>query len=126
MDSVDEEARLLVNNAPISAPVNYTRDVHVLSFAFWLIFLAYGAAQNLESTVNTEEDLGTTSLGILYLSFTFFSLVAALVVRALGTKNALILGTTGYWLFIAANLKPTWYFFLLILMVCFENTMKGV
>ena len=58
-----------------------------------------------------EEDLGTTSLGILYLSFTFFSLVAALVVRALGTKNALILGTTGYWLFIAANLKPTWYFF---------------
>lgn len=58
-----------------------------------------------------EEDLGTTSLGILYLSFTFFSLVASLVVRALGTKNALILGTTGYWLFIAANLKPTWYDF---------------
>ncbi|KAL0555558.1 hypothetical protein IC582_009506 [Cucumis melo] len=109
MDSVDEEARLLVNDAPISAPVNYTRDVHVLSFAFLLIFLAYGAAQNLESTVNTEEDLGTTSLGILYLSFTFFSLVASLVVRALGTKNALILGTTGYWLFTAANLKPTWF-----------------
>lgn len=61
MDSVDEEARLLVNNAPISAPVNYTRDVHVLSFAFLLIFLAYGAAQNLESTVNT-------------VSFWFFSL----------------------------------------------------
>lgn len=55
-----------------------------------------------------EDDLGTTSLGILYLSFTFFSLVASLVVRALGTKNSLILGTTGYWFFIAANLKPTW------------------
>lgn len=53
MDSVDEEAGLLVNNAPIPAPVNYARDVHVLSFAFLLIFLAYGAAQNLESTVNT-------------------------------------------------------------------------
>ena len=61
MDSVDEEARLLVNDAPISAPVNYTSDVHVLSFAFLLIFLAYGAAQNLESTVNT-------------VSFWFFSL----------------------------------------------------
>ncbi|KAG7017311.1 UNC93-like protein 3 [Cucurbita argyrosperma subsp. argyrosperma] len=108
-DPVGEEARLLVSNAPIRAPVNHARDVHVLSFAFLLIFLAYGAAQNLESTVNTEEDLGTTSLGILYLSFTFFSLVASLVVRALGTKNALVLGTTGYWLFIAANLKPTWF-----------------
>lgn len=108
-DPVHEESRLLVKNAPTRAPVNHARDVHVLSFAFLLIFLAYGAAQNLESTVNTEDDLGTTSLGILYLSFTFFSLVASLVVRALGTKNSLILGTTGYWFFIAANLKPTWF-----------------
>lgn len=60
-DPVGEEARLLVSNAPIRAPVNHARDVHVLSFAFLLIFLAYGAAQNLESTVNT-------------VSFCFYSL----------------------------------------------------
>lgn len=28
-------------------------DVHVLSLAFLLIFLAYGVAQNLQSTLNT-------------------------------------------------------------------------
>lgn len=55
-----------------------------------------------------EDDLGTISLGILYLSFTFFSMVASPVVRKLGSKNALVLGTSGYWLFIAANLKPSW------------------
>ncbi|KAI8015637.1 UNC93-like protein 3 [Camellia lanceoleosa] len=55
-----------------------------------------------------EEDIGTISLGILYLSFMVFSFFASLVVRFLGTKNALVLGTTGYWLFVAANLKPTW------------------
>ncbi|KAK9289999.1 hypothetical protein L1049_008162 [Liquidambar formosana] len=112
MDSVDardEEAPLVVANSPSQTLTNHTRDIHILSSAFLLIFLAYGAAQNLESTINTEEDLGTTSLGILYLSFTFFSLVASSVVRFLGAKNALILGTTGYWLFIASNLKPTWY-----------------
>ncbi|THF96274.1 hypothetical protein TEA_018172 [Camellia sinensis var. sinensis] len=54
-----------------------------------------------------KEDLGMISLGILYSSFTVFSLVAALVVRFLGLKNALILGTTEYWLFIAVNLIPT-------------------
>lgn len=53
--------------------------------------------------------MGTISLGILYVSFAIFSLVASLVVKKLGSKNALILGTTGYWLFIAANLKPSWY-----------------
>ncbi|XP_062005266.1 UNC93-like protein 3 [Rosa rugosa] len=108
--SRDEETPLVVaDDSPVEEGRSHTRDVHIISSAFLLIFLAYGAAQNLESTVNTEEDLGTTSLGILYLSFTFFSLVASPVVRKLGPKNALILGTTGYWLFIAANLKPTWY-----------------
>ncbi|GMN47600.1 hypothetical protein TIFTF001_016780 [Ficus carica] len=107
VDTRDEEAPLV---AIVEAPKNHhTRDVYILSFAFLFVFLAYGAAQNLESTVNTEEALGTTSLGILYLSFTFFSVIASLVVRFLGSKNALVLGTTGYWLFIAANLKPTWY-----------------
>ncbi|XP_031275962.1 UNC93-like protein 3 [Pistacia vera] len=109
MDSRDEENPLVVDSLLIRTPKNHTRDVHILSCAFLLIFLAYGAAQNLETTVNTEGNLGTISLGILYLSFTFFSLFSSLVVRLLGSKNAIVLGTTGYWLFVAANLKPSWY-----------------
>ncbi|KAH9735829.1 UNC93-like protein 3 [Citrus sinensis] len=109
VDSRDEEAPLVADSLQVLTPKNYTRDVHILSCAFLLIFLAYGAAQNLETTVNTEGNLGTISLGILYTSFTCFSLVASLVVRVLGSKNALILGTTGYWLFVAANLFPSWY-----------------
>ncbi|XP_009414397.2 UNC93-like protein 3 [Musa acuminata AAA Group] len=113
----DEAAPLVVDVSSCSSSSssdarparNHARDVHILSLAFLLIFSAYGAAQNLESSVNTEEDLGTTSLGILYLSFTFFAVVASPVVRALGSKTALVLGTSGYLLFIASNLKPLWY-----------------
>ncbi|KAK1298634.1 UNC93-like protein 3 [Acorus calamus] len=113
--SRDDEALLVSSDAEEASPEPakkgsfHARDVHVLSFAFLFIFSAYGAAQNLQSTVNTEGNLGTTSMGILYLSFTLFSLVASLTVRFLGTKNALVLGTTGYLLFIASNLKPSWY-----------------
>ncbi|KAK8553698.1 hypothetical protein V6N13_072639 [Hibiscus sabdariffa] len=109
MDTRDEETPLVVDVSESETPKNRTRDVHILSSAFLLIFLAYGAAQNLETTVNSEGNLGTVSLGILYVSFAFFSLFASLVVRLLGSKNAVVLGTTGYWLYIAANLKPTWY-----------------
>ncbi|XVE61848.1 hypothetical protein DITRI_Ditri06bG0071800 [Diplodiscus trichospermus] len=109
MDTRDEETPLVVDISESETPKNRTRDVHVLSCAFLLVFLAYGAAQNLETTVNAEGNLGTVSLGILYVSFAFFSLFASLVVRLLGSKNAVVLGTTGYWLYIAANLKPTWY-----------------
>lgn len=59
--------------------------------------------------------MGTISLGILYVSFAVFSVVASLVVKKMGAKNALVLGTTGYWLFTAANLKPSWYISLSII-----------
>ncbi|KAF8069340.1 hypothetical protein N665_1141s0001 [Sinapis alba] len=106
----DEEAPFLLvtgsEDGKVRTGKSYTRDVHILSLSFLLIFLAFGAAQNLETTIN--KDLGTISLGILYVSFMFCSMVASLVVRLMGSKNALLLGTTGYWLFVAANLKPSW------------------
>ena len=59
IDSRDEEAPLVdENRSPTKAPKkNHARDVHILCAAFLLIFLAYGAAQNLESTINTVRDL---------------------------------------------------------------------
>ncbi|GMH10158.1 hypothetical protein Nepgr_011999 [Nepenthes gracilis] len=109
MDSVDEETPFVGSKSSGETTKNHWRDVHMLSSAFLLVFLAYGAVQNLESTVNTDDNLGTISLGILYVSFTIFSLLASLVVQVIGSKTALVLGTTGYWLFTAANLKPRWY-----------------
>ncbi|GAB2235654.1 hypothetical protein Drorol1_Dr00026086 [Drosera rotundifolia] len=110
MDSVNEETPFVVpNSSSAKSPKGHARDVHILSAAFLLVFLAYGAVQNLESTLNSEDDLGTTSLGILYVSFTVCSMFSSPVVRSLGSKRALVIGTTGYWLFIAANLKPKWY-----------------
>lgn len=53
MDTHDEETPLVVDISEIGTPKNRTRDVHVLSCAFLLVFLAYGAAQNLETTVNS-------------------------------------------------------------------------
>ena len=52
MDTRDEETPLVVDISESETPKNRTRDVHILSGAFLLVFLAYGAAQNLETTVN--------------------------------------------------------------------------
>lgn len=52
--AMDEEAPLVVEiSKNENSIVNHERDVYILSSAFLLIFLAYGAAQNLESTINT-------------------------------------------------------------------------
>ncbi|KAL6847364.1 hypothetical protein ACP4OV_023217 [Aristida adscensionis] len=91
------------------AGASATRDAHLLSAAFLFVFLAYHAAQNLQSTVNTDENLGSVSLGVLYTSFTAFAVVGSPVVRRMGSRLALVVGTSGYLLFIAANLAPSWY-----------------
>uniref|UniRef100_A0A0E0MNQ0 Major facilitator superfamily (MFS) profile domain-containing protein n=1 Tax=Oryza punctata TaxID=4537 RepID=A0A0E0MNQ0_ORYPU len=112
-DEEEEEAAPLVSGGPGAAAVvrasSHTRDLHLLSSAFLFVFLAYHAAQNLQSTVNTDENLGSVSLGLLYTSFTAFSVVGSPVVRRMGSRRALVLGTSGYLLFIAANLVPSWY-----------------
>jgi len=142
-----EEAAPLIPGPGASA-TGAARDVHLLSSAFLFVFLAYHAAQNLQSTVNTvrppptsrfcsrpagaagaappetrasrlirgfggravsqDENLGDISLGVLYTSFTAFSAVGSAVVRWMGSRRALVVGTSGYLLFIAANLAPSW------------------
>lgn len=87
----------------------FLRDLHMLSVCFLLVFLAYGATQNLESSLHPNHGLGSISLGVLYLSLTISSLAAPLVVIWLGSKQAIVWGLSGYWAFIAANLYPTWY-----------------
>uniref|UniRef100_A0A0E0EMW0 Uncharacterized protein n=1 Tax=Oryza meridionalis TaxID=40149 RepID=A0A0E0EMW0_9ORYZ len=106
-DDEEEAAPLISGGRGTAAATSQTRDLHLLSSAFLFVFLAYHAAQNLQSTVNTDENLGSVSLGLLYTSFTAFSVVGSPVVRRMGSKRALVLGTSGYLLFIAANLVPS-------------------
>lgn len=58
LDEEEEEAAPLVSGgrgaaAVARAATSQTRDLHLLSSAFLFVFLAYHAAQNLQSTVNT-------------------------------------------------------------------------
>jgi hypothetical protein len=55
-----------------------------------------------------DQGLGPISMGVLYCSLTVCSFLAPLFVHWLGARNALLLGLTGYWAFVAANLVPTW------------------
>lgn len=50
--SPDENLPLVDPNAPENHPKSHSKDVHILSLGFLLVFSAYGAVQNLESTVN--------------------------------------------------------------------------
>lgn len=104
----DEEPLLALATSPTSSG-RHLRDLHLLSLSFLFVFLAYGATQNLESSLNSDEGLGSVSLGVLYLSLTLFSIGAPHFVKWLGSKYGILLGLSGYWIFMFANLFPSWY-----------------
>ncbi|KAB2035231.1 hypothetical protein ES319_D04G138100v1 [Gossypium barbadense] len=118
---------MVIDISERETPKSRTRDIHILSCAF-LVFLAYGAAQNLETTVNAVKSIKLRSLTLFFLwvlarklgngdswntvcIFCGFLVVCIIGGLSTGVKECSVLGTTGYWLFIAANLKPT----------CFNN-----
>ncbi|GBG30710.1 Protein unc-93-like A [Hondaea fermentalgiana] len=85
------------------------RNLQVLAWSFFLVFLAFGATQNLESSLHPGA-AASSSLGVLYVVFTAASLRAPEIVERLGsTKKGISLGLATYVPFIVCNLQPRWW-----------------
>lgn len=84
------------------------RELQVLSWSFFLVFLAFSTTQSLESSLHPGP-IGTASLGVVYIVLCVASLVAPSVLRMLGSlRLALTAGFSTYALFVAANIVGTW------------------
>eukprot|EP00759_Apiculatamorpha_spiralis_P025257 PhF_6_TR28293/c0_g1_i2/m.41900 len=83
----------------------YLHTIH-LAIGFLILFIAFNAAQTMESSLHAE--LGTTSLAIVYAFYAFASLfLATPVVLRIGPRNGLIVGSCTYGLYLAANVYAT-------------------
>ena len=80
-----------------------------LSIGFLLLFTAFNTAASLAAKVlldNEFGNLGFYSLGLLYLVFGFFSFLAAPIVRKLGAKTSLVVGSLCYSFYVGAFILP--------------------
>lgn len=75
-----------------------------LSACFSVLFMAYSSAQNYQTTRSAS--VGSTTLGILYSTFTLSNLLSSSIVSLLGAKISLLLGASAYVLFVASNIQP--------------------
>merc|ERR1712137_334025 len=81
-----------------------TGFIFLLGFDFFLLFFSFNTTQNFETSLNDK--LGFWCLSLLYFSFALSSLVSGVVVKKLGAKMALFVGSLGYTEFVFANLYP--------------------
>lgn len=85
------------------------KNLLIVSIAFFFLFTAFQSLQNLQSSLNKEEGLGTVSLSVIYV----FGIVAGiflppLVINRIGCKWTVAASMICYTVFIAANLHAVW------------------
>ncbi|CAF0921089.1 unnamed protein product [Adineta ricciae] len=86
------------------------KNLFVLCMAFLLQFTAFGAIGNLQSSLNTEANVGVNSLSIIYACLIFSSIfLPHPLITILGIKWTLVLSQIPYLLYVAANYYPKAY-----------------
>ncbi|CAF1370961.1 unnamed protein product [Adineta ricciae] len=86
------------------------KNVLAISLAFLLQFTAFNGMGNLQSSLNTEANVGVNSLSIIYVFLIFSSIFLPHPLMAvLGLKWTLIISQVPYLLFMAANYYPKAY-----------------
>ncbi|XP_006871255.1 PREDICTED: protein unc-93 homolog A [Chrysochloris asiatica] len=86
------------------------KNVLVVSFGFLLLFTAYGALQNLQSSLNSESGLGLTALSTLYGTILLSSMfLPSLLIKKFGCKWTITGSMCCYVAFSLGNFHASWY-----------------
>ncbi|XP_005096597.1 protein unc-93 homolog A isoform X1 [Aplysia californica] len=89
----------------VSSPMN---TCLVLSLSFTFVYTAYLAIQNLQSSLNQEENLGVSSLSVLYGTIIICGTMAPTLIRLIGAKNVMLTAWLIHAIYTACNFYPTW------------------
>ncbi|XP_078484102.1 protein unc-93 homolog A-like isoform X2 [Ciona intestinalis] len=84
--------------------------LYILGLTVMFIYGSYSGVIRLESSINIEGGLGTTSVMIVYIVSPFSCIfLVPFIIDFLGPKFAIILGELGFVVYIASNFYPSWY-----------------
>ncbi|CAF1423537.1 unnamed protein product [Adineta steineri] len=86
------------------------KNLFVISIAFLLQFTAFNGIQNLQSSLNTEANVGVNSSSIIYVCLILSSIFLPHPLMSIfGLKWTLVMSQIPYVLFVAANYYPKAY-----------------
>ena len=85
------------------------RNLVVLTISFILVFTAFRAIQNLQSSLNAQGRLGVIAMGCVHATMFLTCLFAPVLINKLTAKWTIVLGLLFYLFWIAANFYPHFY-----------------
>ena len=106
--STDEETEMATSWTRSKEKI--LKNLFVIGLAWIFLFTAFQAMANLQSSLNSDEGLGTASLSTIYVTLVVSCVfLPPLVCEKLGLKWAIVASQCMYLLYIAANVYPKYY-----------------
>ena len=105
------------NNIILSSSSSWTRskeqikkNLFIIGLAWIFLFTAFQAMANLQSSLNSDDGLGTASLSTIYITLVIScAFLPPLVIDRLGLKWSIVASQFMYLLYLAANIYPKYY-----------------
>ncbi|XP_043859451.1 protein unc-93 homolog A-like [Dromiciops gliroides] len=86
------------------------KNIIVIAVGFLFLFTAYGALQNLQSSLNKAEGLGVATLSVIYASVIVSSMfLPSILIKKFGCKWTIIASMCCYIIFSLGNFYASWY-----------------
>uniref|UniRef100_A0A2C9KZ55 UNC93-like protein n=1 Tax=Biomphalaria glabrata TaxID=6526 RepID=A0A2C9KZ55_BIOGL len=89
--------------------VSFNKNLIILCISFILIFSSFRAIQNLQSSINTENNLGILTMMVVHLSMSLACFLAPIIVNIFTAKWGLCIGILCFLIWFGANFHPTFY-----------------
>lgn len=96
-----------INNVSKKESRKTISQLIILSVAFMFVFAAFSAIQDLQSSLYTDEGLGTLSLGIIYAGTVISCLCSPALLHRFSLKKILVGGFVCHMIFVAVHYYPS-------------------
>ena len=86
------------------------KNLLVIGLSWIFLFTAYTSISNLQSSLNSEDGLGTASLSTLYVALIVSCIfIPTVLIDKIGTKWTIVISQIAYILYMIANIYPKYY-----------------
>lgn len=102
-------ARRQSSGTVIQSDFHNKKNLIILSVSFLLVFTAFRAIQNLQSSLNSRSRLGVIAMGCVHGTMFLTCLFTPVLINKLTAKWTIVLGLLFYLFWIAANFYPNFY-----------------
>ena len=96
-------------NTVVFSKFQIWKNLLMMCSSYFLIFTAFNSSKNIQSTLNKESGIGSTSLAVVFAGMVISAMILpSLVIKLFGVRRCMTMSLLGFVVYISTNIYPVW------------------